>query len=128
MDILETLHDSASTTNEVDDLYPIVITQLRVAPVAATHDGTIQLDGDSRRRQIKLSDKVGERKWAGEFSGFAVYVNAQRQQASSNGGMNDPAQLGGLIFHDSAHEHSRAARRELRNVGGDGRHAVAFRL
>jgi hypothetical protein len=72
--------DSASTTtNEVDDLDPIVVAQLGRAPVVATHNRAIQLEGDSRRRQIKLGNQVGEGKWAGELSGFAVYVNAQRK-------------------------------------------------
>ena len=100
----------------MDDLDSILVTQLGVDPVAAPHDGAIQLDGYSRRRQVKLGNKVGEGKWAGELSGFAIYVNAQRSQASSGGGMNDAAEFGGLIFHDRTHQHGRPAGRKFRNV------------
>lgn len=52
--------DSASTTNEVDDLDPILVLKLGGAPVATTHDGTIQLDSDSGFGQIKLCDELSE--------------------------------------------------------------------
>jgi hypothetical protein len=61
----------------VDDLDSIVIAQLCREPVAATYDGAVQLHGDSRSRQIELSNEVGKEKWTGELSGFAIYVNAQ---------------------------------------------------
>jgi len=66
-----------TTTNEVDDLDSIVVAQLGRVPLVATHNGTIQLDGNSRRREVKLRDQLIEGKWTGELSGFAVYVNAQ---------------------------------------------------
>ena len=52
-----------TTTNEVDDLDPIVVAQLGRVPLVATDDGTIQLDGNPRRRQVKLGDQLSEGKW-----------------------------------------------------------------
>jgi len=48
--------DSASTTNEVNNLNPIIVMKLRDAPVAAPHDRAIQLDGYSRFGKIQLGD------------------------------------------------------------------------
>jgi len=70
-------HLASTTTNEVDDLDPIVVTQIGRAPLVAAHNGAIQLDGDSGGRQIELGDQLGQGKWTGELSGFTVYVNAQ---------------------------------------------------
>jgi hypothetical protein len=70
-------HLASTTTDEVDDLDPIVVAQLGRAPFIATHDDAIQLDGNSRRRQVELGDQLGQEKWTGELSGFTVYVNAQ---------------------------------------------------
>lgn len=61
----------------MDDLDPIVVAKLRGVPLLATHDDAIQFDGDSCRRQVELGDQLSEGNWAGELSGFAVYVNAQ---------------------------------------------------
>jgi hypothetical protein len=69
----------------MDDLDPIVVVKLCRAPIVAAHDGTVQFDCDSRGRQVKLGDQAGEEKRTGELSGFAVYVNAQRLQASASG-------------------------------------------
>jgi hypothetical protein len=66
-----------TTTNEVDDLDPIVVAQIRRAPLVATHNRAIQLDGNSCGRQIELGDQLGQGKWTGKFSGFTVYVDAQ---------------------------------------------------
>lgn len=52
--------DSASTTNEVDDLDPIIVMKLGGAPVTTTHDGAIQLDGDSCFGKIELCDELSE--------------------------------------------------------------------
>jgi hypothetical protein len=41
-----------TTTNEVDDLEPIIVAQLCGKPVAAAHDFAIQFHGDSSSRQI----------------------------------------------------------------------------
>ena len=45
-----------TTTDEVHNLNPILIVQHRSNPFAATHDFTIELDRNSRGRQIKLFD------------------------------------------------------------------------
>ena len=97
------------------DLDPIVIAKLSGAPPIATHDNAIQFDGDSGGRQVKLGDEISEGKRTGELSGFAVYVNAQRQ-ASSGGGMNDAAKFGCLVLHHGTHQNGRAAGRKLRNL------------
>lgn len=43
----------------MDNLDPIVVIKQRTAPVVATHDDTIQFDGDSRGRQVELADQFG---------------------------------------------------------------------
>jgi hypothetical protein len=70
-------HLASTTTNEVNDLDPILVAQIPRAPFVAAHDDAIQLDGDSRRRQVELGDQLSEGKWTGELSGFTVYVDAQ---------------------------------------------------
>jgi hypothetical protein len=72
-------HLASTTTNEVNDLDPIVVAQIRRAPLVATHNGAIQLNRNSRGRQVELGDQLGQGKWTGELSGFTVYVNAQSQ-------------------------------------------------
>jgi hypothetical protein len=47
---------SRSTTDEMNDLDPILVLKHRRAPVVAAHDGPIQFDGNPRRGQIKLRD------------------------------------------------------------------------
>lgn len=98
------------------DLDPIVVVKLSSAPLIATHDDPIQFDCDSGGRQVELGDEVSEGKWTRELSGFAVYVNAQRQQASSGGGVNDAAKFGCLVLDHSTHQNGRAAGRKLRNL------------
>jgi hypothetical protein len=70
-------HLASTTTNEVNDLDPILVAQIPRAPFVASYDDAIQLDGDSRRRQVELGDQLSEGKWTGELSGFTVYVDAQ---------------------------------------------------
>jgi len=70
-------HLASTTTNEVNDLDPILVAQIPRAPFVASHDDAIQLDGDSRRRQVELGNQLSEGKWTGELSGFTVYVDAQ---------------------------------------------------
>ena len=48
--------------------------------------------------------------------------------ASSGGGMNNAAKLGGLVLNHYPHQHSRAAGRKLRNLGLHSRDTVAFRF
>jgi len=45
-----------ATTDEVHDLEAVFVLDYRRAPVAATHYDAIQLDGNSRDREVKLSD------------------------------------------------------------------------
>jgi len=78
-------HLASTTTNEVDDLDPIVVAHIRRAPFVATHDGAIQLDSDSRGRQVELGDQLSEGKWTGELSGFTVYVDAHGQSLQAVG-------------------------------------------
>ena len=57
VDMLKLYTDLASTTtNEVDDLDPIIVVKLRRAPIAATNDRAIQFHGDSGRWQIELGN------------------------------------------------------------------------
>jgi len=49
-------HLASTTTDEVDDLDPIVVAQLRRDPFVATHDNAIQFDGNSRGRQVELGN------------------------------------------------------------------------
>ena len=48
--------DLASTTNEVDNLDPIVVVKVGGAPVTTTHNGAIQLDCDTCFGKIELCD------------------------------------------------------------------------
>ncbi|HEU4768527.1 MAG TPA: hypothetical protein VFS77_14190 [Pyrinomonadaceae bacterium] len=47
---------SSTTTNEVDDLDPILVMNLGGAPLTATHDSAIHLDRDSSFGKIQLCD------------------------------------------------------------------------
>ena len=59
-------------------LDPVAFMQHSTAPIATTHDLTIEFDRDAGRRQIELCDQFCERRRAGEFSAFTVYVNVHR--------------------------------------------------
>ena len=45
-----------TSADEVDNLDPIVVMENSTAPLAATHDRTIEFDRDSRSGKIKLGD------------------------------------------------------------------------
>jgi hypothetical protein len=56
---------ASTTTDEVDDLDPIVVAKLRRVPLIATDNDAVQFDRNSRGRQVKLGDQLSQGKWAG---------------------------------------------------------------